>query len=173
MIARKKILIIITSIICISSLLTTIILSRKYNLPQYVITEVNHVMNLSIPYDNIAFFERDGGGFHGDGDIIAILTLNDENNKNFQCKLDDRWIKLEQKSEIYNYLWCSETIPGEKAIGGMLNEKLSPEPDIVFILFDDTNKKINETINFNDILDFYYVGYSYEKGKIYIQKTNI
>lgn len=121
MIARKKILIIITSIICVFGLLTTIIFLRKYNSPQFVITEINQTLKLSIPYNDITFFEKNGGGFHGDGDIIVILTLNNEENKKFQNNLDDRWMKLEQKSEIYNYLWSSETTPGEKAFGGMLN----------------------------------------------------
>lgn len=173
MIARKKILIIITSIICVFGLLTTIIFLRKYNSPQFVITEINQTLKLSIPYNDITFFEKNGGGFHGDGDIIVILTLNNEENKKFQNNLDDRWMKLEQKSEIYNYLWSSETTPGEKAFGGMLNKRLSPVTDTVCILCDYRNNKTNEEINFNDIFDFYYVGYSYEKGEIYIQKTNI
>lgn len=173
MIARKKILIIITSIICVFGLLTTIIFLRKYNSPQFVITEINQTLKLSIPYNDITFFEKNGGGFHGDGDIIVIITLSNEENKKFQNNLDDRWMKLEQKSEIYNYLWSSETTPGEKAFGGMLNKRLSPATDTVFILCDYPNNKTNEEINFNDIFDFYYVGYSYEKGEIYIQKTNI
>ena len=148
MIARKKILIIITSIICVFGLLTTIIFLRKYNSPQFVITEINQTLKLSIPYNDITFFEKNGGGFHGDGDIIVILTLNNEENIKFQNNLDDRWMKLEQKSEIYNYLWSSETTPGEKAFGGMLNKRLSPATDTVFILCDYPNNKTNEEIGY-------------------------
>ena len=142
MIARKKILIIITSIICVFGLLTTIIFLRKYNSPQFVITEINQTLKLSIPYNDITFFEKNGGGFHGDGDIIVILTLNNEENKKFQNNLDDRWMKLEQKSEIYNYLWSSETTPGEKAFGGMsfsvtipIIKQMKKSISMIFLIF--------------------------------------
>ena len=172
MITRKKIKI-FTSLICVLVLLIIIILYRTYDSPRHVIAEVNHIMNLSVPYNDITYFEKKSGGFHGDGDTISIITLTDENNSSFHDNLDDRWIKIHPKSEIYNYLWDSKTIPGKKAVGGMLNERLYPESDIVFILLDYTNMKTNEYIDFCDITDFYYVGYSYVKGKIYIQKTNL
>ena len=99
MIARKKILIIITSIICVFGLLTTIIFLRKYNSPQFVITEINQTLKLSIPYNDITFFEKNGGGFHGDGDIIVILTLNNEENKKFQNNLDKSGMRFSFRIE--------------------------------------------------------------------------
>lgn len=124
-------------------------------------------MKIYIPDNKITYFTKDSGDFHGDGNTIMILTLTDEDNNEFKKNLDVRWKKLNQKSKIYNYLWGSENT------GGMLNERLYPASDTVFILFDYTNKKTNEQIDFNDITDFYYVGYSYKNGIIYIQKTNI
>ena len=169
MIARKNI--IIFSII-FSFVLLILIFPYNKDLPQHFITEVNQAMKLSIPYNDIICFEM-SSGFHGDGDTILILRLTDQTNKCFQNNLDNKWIKLNRKSEIYNYLWDSETRPGTKAVGGMLNEKISPESDTVFILLDYTTMKINEHIDFSDITDFYFVSYSYEKGAIYIQKTNL
>lgn len=138
-----------------------------------IVNNVNNILDINIPKTHVEYYKNSISGFHGDGEIIEILTLNDEENTTFQNNLDNRWMKLDPKSEIYNYLWASDTIPGKKSIGGMLNENLFPESDTVFILYDFTNEEINEEINFNDIYGFYYVGYSYEKGKIYIQKTNI
>ena len=92
-------------------------------------------MKIYIPDNKITYFTKDSGGFHGDGNTIMILTLTDEDNNEFKKNLDVRWKKLNQKSEIYNYLWGSENT------GGMLNERLYPASDTVFILFDYTNKK--------------------------------
>lgn len=170
---RRIISIYIKKVVCFISIFTLLILFSGCQSGESIVNTVNSVLNINIPNAKVEYFYSSIGGFHGDGERVEILKLNDEQNTTFQNNLDDRWMKLDPKSEIYNYLWYSDTVPGKKAIGGMLNENLFPESDTVFILYDLTDGKINEEINFNDILDFYYVGYSYDKGKIYIQKTNI
>lgn len=85
-----------------------------------IVNTVNYILNINIPNTKVEYYNSSIGGFHGDGEIVEILKLNDEENTTFQNKLDDRWMNLDQKSEIYNYLWYSDTVPGKKATGGII-----------------------------------------------------
>lgn len=137
------------------------------------VRHVNKTLNLSIPLKNANYYNDSTGGFHGDGNIVEIICLNKKENVIFNETIDKKWLYLDQESDIYNCLWCSETKPGEKPWGGLLDDKFIPEKDLRFILYDDFNLKTNNDINLKEMFDFYYVGYSFEESKIYIQRSTI
>ena len=137
------------------------------------IKEVNKVLDVKVNADNIKYFSDDVGGFHGDGDTVEIIELNREDNKLFNSTIDSRWSYLEQKSEIYNFLWDSKTDIDMNPIGGRLDGKIIPNQDLRFILYDIGTSRINEEIKINELMDFYFIGYSYKENMIYIQRSNI
>ena len=134
---------------------------------------VNKTLGTEIPVWKVQYFKDDTGGFHGDGDTVEIINLNIKENENFAKTIDNNWMYLNQESEIYNFLWSSETPIGTKPVGGLLNEKIIPESDLRFVVFDIQNTKYNMDIDLNNLLDFYFVGYSSKEGKVYIQRTYI
>ncbi|QCT07811.1 hypothetical protein [Ruminococcus bovis] len=137
------------------------------------IKKVNKVLDVKVNADNIKYFSDDVGGFHGDGDTVEIIELNREDNKLFNSTIDSRWSYLEQNSEIYNFLWDSETDIDMNPIGGRLDGKIIPNQDLRFILYDIGTSRINEDIKINELMDFYFIGYSYKENMVYIQRSNI
>ncbi|MGN0460541.1 MAG: hypothetical protein ACI4HL_06470 [Ruminococcus sp.] len=137
------------------------------------VKEVNKTLDTQIPPGDVQYFRDDTGGFHGDGDTVEVIKLNSKDNENFSKNIDDKWMYLNQDSDIYNTLWSSETAPGNNPGGSVLDERITPESDLRFVVFDIENNKCNEKIDADNLLDFYFVGYSYNESKVYIQRTYI
>ncbi|MGN1132451.1 MAG: hypothetical protein ACI4RL_06055 [Ruminococcus sp.] len=137
------------------------------------IKEVNKTLDIEVPFGDVKYFQENVGGFHGDGDTVEIIELNSKDNENFSKNIHKSWMYLNQDSDIYNTLWSSETTPDENPVGGVLDERIIPESDMRFIVFDMENTKYNEEIDADNLLDFYFVGYSYNESKVYIQRTYI
>ena len=138
---------------------------------KYYIKEVNPIFDINIPQANVEYYKNTHGGFHGDGDTVEIISLTKEQNDVFNDEIDTRWLSLDTKSEIYDFLWGSQTKIGETP-SGRLDEKIIPEKDMKFILYDDMSKVFNNKIEFNSLFNFYFVGYSYSKSMVYIQESD-
>ena len=175
--SKKNIFILISATILGAVLFYFLLFLFSYQIAEYLtsdsyfVKDVNKTLNINIPAEDIQYYIDDRGGFHGDGDTIAIIKLNSEDNESFKRTIDSKWLCLDQKSEIYDLLWDYETSFDHKPVGGKLNKRIIPHSDLQFILFDDETFKINENIEFNRMLDFYFVGYSYKNSLIYIQRT--
>lgn len=157
--------------LCLSSLILVVMSSCVEN-EQYCINKSNYIFDINIPQANLEYYNNTHGGFHGDGDTVEIISLTKEQNEIFNSEIDSRWLSLDTKSEIYNVLWSSITKTGETPCG-MLDEIIIPEKDMKFILYDDTSKTFNDEIDLKSLYNYYFVGYSYSKNKIYIQQTDI
>lgn len=139
---------------------------------QYYIKEFNSIFDINIPQANPEYYKNTHGGFHGDGDVVEIISLSKEQNDIFNDEINIKWLSLDTKSELYNFLWSSITKLGEVPCG-MLDEKIIPEKDMRFILYDNTSKEFNNEIDLNSLFNYCFVGYSYSKSMIYIQKTDM